>query len=59
MAEKKIKSSIYYTEILRNAIKKVAAEDAQGRTFNQIVIDILASDEKVASAIKELREKNS
>lgn len=59
MAEKKVKGSIYYPEILKSAIKEVVAKDPQGRTFNQIVIDILASDERVCAAIEKLKDKDS
>jgi len=59
MAEKKVKGGIYYPKILKAALDEVVREDMQGRTLNQIVIGILASDERVIAAIEKLKNKDS
>jgi hypothetical protein len=47
MTQKRIKSSIYYPVELYNAINKLVEKNKLGKSFNQIVLEILARDKEI------------
>ncbi len=54
----RVKSSINYPINLHKILKKIHENDMTGRTFNQIVLDLLFSTNEVKEELEKMKNNN-